>query len=568
MTLDGKPDAAFWAGRGPLTIQMVMQPTRLTSGEGSLVSKWITTDGLRSFQLVLLGDGRLSWAVSASGNSRSRRTILESGDALQTGEIYALAAVFDPGKRMAIYINGNISSETTEHVPEAIWKSDVPVSLGARPGHAGDCVDAIVGDVWLLPRALDDEAVRQWAQQQQLAGPRIGTRAAWERAVLAPGQKLPPIRALTHGPKSHWFGYYDKFQTDPSDRYVLSMEADFDLRMPEVGDVARIGMIDMADGDKWIPLAETHAWNWQQGCMLQWRPGSDREILYNDREGDHFVCRVLDVKTGKTRTLPHAACQVQADGKYALCEDFARMRAMRAVIGYAVDDVEKYRREPAPADAGVWVIDLDTGRSKLVVSYADMAKIPYPGQKPEDRLYCNHTHWNPDGTRFLFINRGDTIDSRLMTAKADGSDLRTVTYGSSHFDWLDPTRILVEIPSRKGVFLFPDDGSLPGEQVLGTPPGHHSYLPGNQWLLIDTIPMGPRREQHVYLVHLPDMRFVPLGHFPQPSEYAGDVRCDNHPRHSRDGTKVIIDSAHHGGRQMYMIDISGIVGEDTAATAG
>jgi hypothetical protein len=32
---------------------------------------------------------------------------------------------------------------------------------------------------------------------------------------------LPPVRVITQGPKHHWFGYYDKLQFDPSNRYVL-----------------------------------------------------------------------------------------------------------------------------------------------------------------------------------------------------------------------------------------------------------------------------------------------------------------------------------------------------------
>jgi len=28
-------------------------------------------------------------------------------------------------------------------------------------------------------------------------------------------EKLPPVRAITRGPKFHWFGYYDKLQIRP-----------------------------------------------------------------------------------------------------------------------------------------------------------------------------------------------------------------------------------------------------------------------------------------------------------------------------------------------------------------
>ena len=32
-------------------------------------------------------------------------------------------------------------------------------------------------------------------------------------------EKLSPVRAITRGPKRHWFGYYDKLQFDPGGRY-------------------------------------------------------------------------------------------------------------------------------------------------------------------------------------------------------------------------------------------------------------------------------------------------------------------------------------------------------------
>jgi hypothetical protein len=52
-----------------------------------------------------------------------------------------------------------------------------------------------------------------------------------------------------------------------------------------------------------------------------------------------------------------------------------------------------------------------------------------------------------------------------------------------------------------------------------------------------------------------------LGHFLSPKEYVGEWRCDNHPRSSPDGRKVVIDSPHgRNGRQMYLIDLREIVG--------
>ena len=66
-----------------------------------------------------------------------------------------------------------------------------------------------------------------------------------------PSEKLPPVRQITTGPKFHWFGYYDKREFDPSGRYVLGMEVDFEHRSPAADDTIKVGMVDLEDGDRW-----------------------------------------------------------------------------------------------------------------------------------------------------------------------------------------------------------------------------------------------------------------------------------------------------------------------------
>lgn len=127
---------------------------------------------------------------------------------------------------------------------------------------------------------------------------------------------LPPIRAITRGPKYHWFGYYDKLQFDPSSRYVLGMEVDFEHRSPRPDDVIRLGVIDTEDGDRWTEIGQTRAWNWQQGCMLQWLPGSQDEVIWNDRRDGQFVSVICSVKSGKTRVLPAPIYSISPDAKW------------------------------------------------------------------------------------------------------------------------------------------------------------------------------------------------------------------------------------------------------------
>ncbi|EMI23046.1 putative secreted protein [Rhodopirellula maiorica SM1] len=124
----------------------------------------------------------------------------------------------------------------------------------------------------------------------------VGRVHAADQASSALADSLPPVRQITRGPLNHWFGYYDKLEFDPTNRFVLSGEVAFEHRTPRADDTIRVGMVDTADNDKWIPLGKSSAWGWQQGCMLQWRPQSASEVVWNDRQGDQHVCRVMDVK--------------------------------------------------------------------------------------------------------------------------------------------------------------------------------------------------------------------------------------------------------------------------------
>ncbi len=386
-------------------------------------------------------------------------------------------------------------------------------------------------------------------------------------------EKLPPARPLTRGPKFHWFGYYDKLQFDPSGRYALAIEVGFEHRSPRPDDVVKLGMIDLKDGDRWIDLGQTTAWCWQQGCMLQWLPGSKSEIIWNDREEGRYVSRILDVKSRKQRTLPGPIYAIGPDARWAVAPDFRRLADTRPGYGYnGIPDPNKDAL--APEEAGIWRLDLRSGGQKLIISIADVVRIPcarhdWSGAKH----WFNHLLVAPDGKRFIFLHRftggaaGTRRITRMFTANPDGKDLRVVDdYGGiSHFIWRDPTHILSWATRPEGggkFYLYEDRGQrveIVGADVM-TRDGHCTYLPGKRWILCDTYPDKERR-QNPYLFDTSTGTRHELGHFLSPPEYNGEWRCDTHPRLSPDGRLVTIDSPHAGnGRQIYLIDISGIAG--------
>lgn len=399
--------------------------------------------------------------------------------------------------------------------------------------------------------------------------------AAW-RYCDAMNSVRSRIRQITHGPKHHWFGYYDKLQFDPTSRFVLGMQVDFEHRSPKADDQIEIGMVDVQKNDSWIPLGTSSAWCWQQGCMLQWVPGSLREIIWNDRQDGQFICRIMNVVTRKMRILPHPVYSLSPDGKYAVAPDFRRINDVRPGYGYA-GLADPYADDPAPQNSGIVRIDLRSGKIDLVLSLADIARTgSIPNHKLGIKHYFNHLLFSPNGKRFIALHRWRYPDgsrlTRAITANSDGSDVRIVCPNgyTSHFIWRDSKSILAQ--SRHwdgndgwGNFLFEDvDGGGDmreiGRGVLD-PSGHISYLPGGQWILNDTYPKTRARIQTPHLYEVASGARIDLAELHLPAVYTGEWRVDTHPRFSPNGMMVCVDAPVPGqGRQLHLIDISETVG--------
>jgi hypothetical protein len=436
--------------------------------------------------------------------------------------------------------------------------------------------------------------------------------------------KTAPLRAVTRGPGHHSFGYYDKSPWDASGRYLLALQAPFCDRSPGPHDVATLGVVDLLDGDRFRPFAETHAWNWQQGCMLQWLPpDADRLVIYNDRDGDHFVSVICDALSGRVlRRLPLPIYALGHDGRQAVTLNFSRLHRERPGYGYAgVPD--PWEDVAAPLDDGIYWLDLETGRHQLIISVAQLAGMD---RRPE--MDCaihrfNHLQFSPDDRRFIFLHRwrpggrsGPEIEgrmkglsgglwrilrgreefagvnitrrfelgvrglrrlvareygarfdflTRLCTARPDGSAISIIPDAElvSHFDWRDSRHFLAwaRYHGMWGFYLFDDatGEGLPVGADLMPSDGHCSYSPDaeRRWILNDTQPDG-YDHRTLYLYDTRAERRIDLGRFYSPPKLVDDFRCDLHPRWSRDGRQVCIDSAHEGSRQLYLVDVSAI----------
>lgn len=393
-----------------------------------------------------------------------------------------------------------------------------------------------------------------------------------EQLYNEPEVKLQ-VTPITGGPGFYWFGYYDKFQTDVTDELALGMNVHFDMRSPCSEDKINIGIINIADKNKWTKIGETSAWGWQQGCMLQWRPGPYKQIMWNDRVKDRFVTKIYHYKTGTTEEIPYPFYHVSPDGKWALGADFARIQDMRPGYGYpGVKDVHSSLLRPEKS--GIYKIDLETGKFRFLFSVADVADIPYKQADPkDDKHYFNHIYINPSGERFIFLhrwksssNRWPNFRTRMFTASpGKESDLSLVsdTENISHFIWKNEDTILVWANGAFRIFSDNFKKKIDKEEdklILKAPNGHQSYFPGSEWILADTY-RDRNGRQNLYTFKEGHKNIFPLARLFEPEDYFNEWRCDLHPRITRDGKKAIIDSTHETGkgRQMYIIDLSPVV---------
>ena len=384
------------------------------------------------------------------------------------------------------------------------------------------------------------------------------------------------IRPLTSPPGNHFFGYYGITPWDRGQRYHLALETDFHEHRPQADDVASVGLVDLEAGE-FFPKGQTSAFNLQQGTMLHWiDAGYGEEFTFNDWERDRLVSRALNPETGDCRTINGAIAAVSPARPEAIGLSFGRMAHCRPVVGYAsgADPADIVAR---PEDDGLFLLDLSTGESRLLISIAEVVRAARGEEVPEGAAWFNHVLFNTDGTRLLFFSRvldESRFRSSLWTIRSDGSELECqigFRYTISHFDWIDADRIListdvlgqgmqfVEFTVGQGDFAPFGDGQLPSD-------GHASLSPDRRWLVCDTYPMGPERLSDLMLYDVRRRAKVTLGKLHSPEPFRGDIRCDLHPRWSRDAKTVSFDSIHEGSRQIYLADISGLVTQEELPT--
>lgn len=402
------------------------------------------------------------------------------------------------------------------------------------------------------------------------------------------------IEQLTNGPRHHFFGYIGHQRTIPwsgDGRRILALETTFQDRMPRGHEDAAVIVLIDPDTKTITRVAETHAWNFQQGTMLYWNPDKpDEEFFFNDRRSDNRVFAVLlNVRTGVRREYTFDDMSIgngnvaPGGGRFAA---FNYGRVHRKVVSYP-GSYNFTAGQGHPDNDGLFVVDVASGKARLIASYRQMYeqlkdRFPELSRPPVgiyNQLFINHTYWTREGDRLWFVARWFREDSDTVfytegfTVRADGSNLRHSPVKLSHPDWEVPPRMLSggdEVPGmppgpdgkpRRHVALYDTDAHEFKELIdpeFFTSPGDVAFSPDMRWIASTEGGRDERGQVRRLVVYDREARAgFKLPYFPTELPNAQKVdnplRIDMSPRWNRDGTKLLFEAlAEDGTRQLFV----------------
>lgn len=356
------------------------------------------------------------------------------------------------------------------------------------------------------------------------------------------------VLRLTNSWQRSVHGYYDIPPWSPEDgRIAFSSMAPGERE----GDVYVMG----SDGADLTYLAHSRAMSANDGAMAQWS-ADGRRVYFKDREEHGPIIGWADVDTGQRGFSPG---------------DLRMVSPMADVLAYhtSVGDVPDHEVITRRAEMGVFVQDMDSGRTRQLASIDDCLDLhPRRDEVTDWHLFVKHTKWSPDGGRIMFVFTNEIRFSDkfaelprvkdVYVVDADGSDLRRVGEFGNHPLWHPGGgQILTNSPfaGRPGtslVLLDVETGepSLASAAMSGS--GHPSFSPDGNRIVLDHV----LRNEGYGSLNLIDVSAGTVEHLAQ-------VRvCDHthvgthlHPVWSRDGRQVLYASDATGTAQLCVIDV-------------
>ena len=375
------------------------------------------------------------------------------------------------------------------------------------------------------------------------------------------GNRLELYKELS-APGYHIFrGYYDlKYLSRDRDiflvhRLPINAESNHDTRI-------EIGYYDL-NSLEFHKVSTSSAWCWQQGSRLRWHPTEKDVVLFNDieRETGAYCTRIVDLYTGeKNGKISWPLYDIANDFSYGLSINFERLQRLRPGYGYNYyGDLTEH--DLAPANDGLFKIDLITGKGDLLYALKDLAIKGGIGKEKE--CYINHISISPDNQHFLFfpiscepqVKGWDTV---LFISDKNGNSLKVLEKQDrvSHYCWVDSTHIMITCHRKDSTEYYSLYDILNGEKELlniaNLDVDGHPNLYRSKEFVTDTYPRD-NSLQRIRFFTLWDSEAKTAMAIYHDYRLRGEKRCDLHPSIERNGKFIAVDTTYKAGRRSVLI---------------
>jgi len=366
-----------------------------------------------------------------------------------------------------------------------------------------------------------------------------------------------------------FFGYHDKTPFSIENDIVLAMRAPVrgndpmaECRPVELG---YFPLNKARRGNDFIKFSTTNTWCWQQSCMMQWDPQEpNSRIYYNDLVDGKYGSYLYDLQENKiAKSFNNPIYSISSNGKLAVSLNFSRLGRLRPGYGYSLLP-DSTLNDPTPKDDGIFIVDFETGTSKLIVRLYDLAI--QVSCDPGDEHYINHASFSPDGLHIVFFHIWKLFNSNKRKIRFCNYSLKTESFNiiedirtTSHYCWRDDNMILATNVDKSATWRYTlyDFGNSAKKDldIALKQDGHPMFSPVDKEIFItDTYP-DKRGDQHLCLVDLKNNKTYEVATLYSPLRFRGQVRCDLHPRWDRKGKQICVDTTARGKREMRIFEV-------------
>jgi len=380
------------------------------------------------------------------------------------------------------------------------------------------------------------------------------------------------VDVVTPGDGHYMHTFFDVDPISPSGRYLLLTRVPFIWRVPTLGDVCQVCIVDL-ELRRCMAIYESRGWGTQLGANAQWGP-DDKTVFCNDVVDGRGTGVRINVETLLTTQLDGAIYGLSPDKRYSYSGSIDLINLSQT--GYGVPERLFAKVEPGSAHEareGVWRTDLVTGRAELILSLTAIREaLPDQGELTTGDYFVQNVKVSPANDRLLIVVFSRNVRGRLgwptqlLTCDIDGCNINVAVHdrlyrkGGHHPNWHPTERRLVMNLRPDGrnmrFYSFRGDGTELRRLDENAPGGGHPSIRGQRLLTDAYVTEGFSDRMGRVPIRLLDLE---TGHEVEvcrifTKNLTGGRRVDPHPVWSKDG-RIVFNGVVDGRRQVFIASL-------------